>query len=79
MSPQAQVNPEYTASAALSAVDLAKTVSALPLAELATFQETLLAHLIQKTPGVMGGSSLCSQDAHFGLDLGVLNATGSKF
>jgi len=38
-------------------VDLAKIVSDLPSTELEAFQETLFSHMIQKTPGVMGGAA----------------------
>jgi len=40
-----------------SPADLAKIVSDLPSTELEAFQETLFSHMIQKTPGVMGGAA----------------------
>ena len=45
----------------LSPVDLAKTISDLPSVDLAAFQEALLAHMIQKTPGVCGGDACIRQ------------------
>ncbi|WP_353260310.1 DUF433 domain-containing protein [Prochlorothrix hollandica] len=57
MSPATQASSQPATPAPLSLADLAKTVSTLPFTELAAFQEILLSHMIQKTPGVMGGAA----------------------
>lgn len=51
------MNPIETPTQPLSPIDLAKTISDLPSIDLAAFQEALLTHMIQKTPGVCGGDA----------------------
>ena len=57
MSPIVRLMSSFSTAAVLSPANLAKIVSDLPSTELEAFQETLFSHMIQKTPGVMGGAA----------------------